>query len=279
MGSNSAAPVVRGCGVRKAGGVYWETGTSPGGKPLEHFIVDPPVLVDRGALGIAPVGVKLMERDGVWHVMDWVGDVFYPNVMDFLEETRRFGVSRRLPKNLDFAKITDKSRLLLVHSKAWIENRDDYWVARPAMGEQYPCPKLCADHKCGLDLDHVFQQEQATEFPMCASLWREDVAHGVSIPAAMAREAMDQGDGWTWLTTDRPLWMVPLEGRAVRREMPSFDYIGNCRPAGVAPVYKPAIFATFPVSRLVVIKAERDGHKDALDAATRAKVQVAAVDC
>ena len=62
----------RGCGSRKKGCVYLECPLSDSGLPIEHFIVDPPLDIDLTAYGVTPVGVKLFERNGVWHVLDWV---------------------------------------------------------------------------------------------------------------------------------------------------------------------------------------------------------------
>ena len=65
------------------------------------------------ALGLSPIGVQLVERDGVWHILDWIGSEHYPNVADFLEEVRRFGLSRRLAKTVDFSKLTERSKILV----------------------------------------------------------------------------------------------------------------------------------------------------------------------
>ncbi len=129
--------VLRGCGHREKGGVYFECNTGPGGAPIEEFLVDPPQQVDTRLL--CKAGIKLVNTDGVWHILDWIGHGFYPNVADFIEEARRFGVSRRLRANLDFSKITPESRLLCVHARAWIENAGswpDIWT----------CPKEISAH-------------------------------------------------------------------------------------------------------------------------------------
>jgi hypothetical protein len=96
---------VRGCGTRVKGGIYAECKLSPFGMPIEHFLIDPPNPIPDD-LGLTPVGVKLFERDGVFHILDWVGSAHYKNVADFIEETRNFGASRRLSKSTDFSKLT-----------------------------------------------------------------------------------------------------------------------------------------------------------------------------
>lgn len=222
-----AVPVPRGCGTRKENGVYAEVGTGPGGRPTEDFLVCPPTKIDPAELGISPVGVKLVEHQGVWHIIDWVGSEYYPNVADFIEEVRRFGMSRRLPRTLDFSKLTDKSRILLVHARAWIENFGayaDYWMD----GRYNRCPQ------------HIDTHDLPDAPEMCCGGWWQDVEYG----------------------------RATAEQRIVNRAMPSFDYIAAQRPAHVTPSYAPAIFASFPISRLVVIKGRSGEHEE-----TKARVQ------
>ena len=65
MGVAAVQVVPRGCGMRKAGGVYIEVGTASGiGKPLEGFLCDPPVPMTTDC----KVGVELIERGGVVHI-------------------------------------------------------------------------------------------------------------------------------------------------------------------------------------------------------------------
>jgi len=136
----------RGCGSRQAGGVYAETRTSPYGVPLEEFLADPPIPVDPAELGLTARGVKLIDVEGVWHVFDIVGKKYYPNVADYIEETRRMGASRRLPSNLDFSKLGPESRLVLVHQKAVILNFSDYdgEIVCPKDIHQHPLQEMCA---------------------------------------------------------------------------------------------------------------------------------------
>lgn len=138
--------IVRGCGKRVISGAYWETGLTPYGSPLEDFILDPPVRIDAAPLGLSPIGVKLIEKDGVWHLVDWVGSAHYPNAADILEETKRFGLSRRLPQTLEFDKLTPASRILLVHAKGWVCNADEYYHAMVRSGDALMCPKEIQDH-------------------------------------------------------------------------------------------------------------------------------------
>lgn len=149
----------RGCGYRIAGGVYWMTGIVPLGLRIENFIVDPPVPVDVGALGLVAIGQKTIVRNGVTHVLDWVGEGHYPYPADFVEEARRMGVSRRMARNFPWERLTNESRLLLVHRHAYVTN---WREVRPLTNGGYACPR---GHR-----EHQF----ATTGP-CAGLWWESI--------------------------------------------------------------------------------------------------------
>jgi hypothetical protein len=117
----------RGCGYRQPGGAYFAVPVGPGGRPIEEFLIDPPVVIDDPRrLGLASVGVTLIERDGVTHVIDIVGREHYPTVASFIDEARRLGISRRAPRTIDFARITPASRLLLAHPHADIANAAEF---------------------------------------------------------------------------------------------------------------------------------------------------------
>src|SRR6476661_7910822 len=107
----------RGCGFRVKGAIYAEVALSPKGtiKPLD-CLLDPPILVPP-ELNLSDVGVKLWERDGVWHIIDRVGFTNYPNVLDFVLEAftleyeiegamkvqgAGLGISRKLSPYLDY---------------------------------------------------------------------------------------------------------------------------------------------------------------------------------
>ncbi len=146
----------RGCGYRQPGGAYFAVPLGPGGRPIEEFLIDPPVVVDDPArLGLASVGVTLIERDGVTHVLDIVGREHNPTVASFIDEGRRLGISRRAPRTIDFARITHASRLLLAHAHADIANAAEFPCERH-------CPCQVAEHLVPGFAD------------MCARLWWEE---------------------------------------------------------------------------------------------------------
>jgi hypothetical protein len=241
--------VTRGCGNRQKGAIYACCPLSPYGKPLEDFICDPPIPLDASSLGITPIGVKLIERKGVWHILDWVGSTHYANPADFVEEVRRYGMSRRLAQTLEFKKLTPQSRILLAHSRAYIHNYDEYQDTEP---KQSGMVGFLPYHKCPKNLPEHTHPSMET---MCARLWYQDVIEG--------EEAKDQ----------------PNIKRLVKREMPAFEYYGMSAPEGVTPVHKLAIFASFPITNLAVVR-DTDGntHEQSLALAEEARIPVELVD-
>lgn len=180
----------RGCGhSRVAGGIYCVSNLSPTGKPIEFFLQDPPLVVNPRDFGLSAVGVKLIERQGVYHIWDWVGSKFYPNVADFVEEVRRFGLSRRISNAVSFRKLTMKSRIILLHSRAYIDNYQDY----KRKGE---CPKT--PHVHTLECDE-----------MCARLWWEDVRVPNHFSHMDQQEVVRVMPGFQYLGLTSPKDIVP----------------------------------------------------------------------
>lgn len=244
-----ASPTVRGCGTRVAGGVYVVCPMGPNGRPLESFLLDPPVPIDMDALGLAPRGVQLLDRDGATHVLDYVGAQHYPNVADFLEEVRRFGLSRRVPRTLDFSRLGSRSRILIAHGRGWIDgDRWPYYADGPggwSVPDHYPlvgrhvrptsweCPKGLPAH------DGI--SARTFDLPMCCGLFWEDIEGGA--PAG--------------------------DSRAVERAMPSFAYTARRRPDGVTPRYRPALVASFPIAWLEIVRDRDGGEHEQTAAAVR----------
>jgi hypothetical protein len=229
--------VMRGCGRRVAGGVYLEVGTVGEGEgyPIEHFLLDPPPLVP-DALAVTPRGLHLIERGGIWHVVDHVGSESYPNVADFIEEVRHFGVSRRAQKNLDFSKLTSQSRMIFVHARAYIAN----W-------KQYDCAK-CPKAECACVVCDEKLHRGADSF--CAEVWWRDVEGGESQPQFVPRERTTQ----------------------VRRHIGDVTYHGRSRDAKIVPRYHTAFFLSLPLGRIAVVRdALTDAHQ-ATTAAVREKL-------
>ena len=140
--------MIRGCGKRKAGGVYVMSELGPNGVPLEAMMIDPPIPYD-GAPFRAP---QLIRKDGVAHLVFWVGAQFYEYPCDFLEETRKLGASRRVPVDFPIEELSSSSMMFFVHSKAIIT---DYDVLPPP---EY-CPKVNRKHLNNEEycLGHTYQ--------------------------------------------------------------------------------------------------------------------------
>lgn len=111
------SPCVRGCGTRTPGGTYLCIGQSPYGSPIENFIIDPPKKLpydwQRGY-------ALIKDQNGVTHVIIFVGESFYGSPWDFVEEARRFGISRKVPNNFPFDKLTPgQSRMIFAHRRVF----------------------------------------------------------------------------------------------------------------------------------------------------------------
>jgi len=104
------------CGKREEESVYVCCGTSPWGKPIEDYIVDPARLWTEGFQR----GVKILPRDdSVNDLVIFVGKSFYPSPWDFVEETRGYGASRKVIPTLPFDKLTPGvSNMVFAHSRA-----------------------------------------------------------------------------------------------------------------------------------------------------------------
>jgi hypothetical protein len=251
-----ATAVKRGCGTRVKGGIYAEVPMGPGGKPVEFFLVDPPKRADFTALGVTPIGVKLVTINGVAHVLDWIGSTHYPNVIDFVEEAKAFGVSRRLPKTLDFSRLGPESRLILVHARAWILNRDAYYDATV-----WKCPKEMKEH---------FAQplKGLTIEGMCAGLWWQDYDVG--------DETLR--DGVTGEpTADRSKRQILVD---FPRPDPQIRFLAGMRPKGIVPKYEPAVFASFPLVKIAVVRDPDDmaNEEEALAAASKSALPIVLED-
>ena len=177
-----AIPEERGCGDREPGGVYVESGLSPYGSPLEHFLFDPPLPL--------PVGVDLVNKPQLWQRVDpetqepvldsetgkpvydlliHIGAEHYEYATDYIEETRKLGASRRLNANLDLSLLTRRSRMLLAHPKAiivpWHDLTPPDWCFK-----RLPRHDLASYTLQGMDAA-VAQADEARMGPCIFKLW------------------------------------------------------------------------------------------------------------
>ena len=135
---------MRACGERKKGGLYLVVPTSAHGRPLEDFLIDPPI--EYAGKPFRAPQLVLNPGTGAYDVLMWVGKRYYPYVPDYLSEVAQYGVSKRVPRNFAFEKLTpDKSRLFIVHPRAI--PRFEYEIHpyyKPI------CPRGLEEHKAGL---------------------------------------------------------------------------------------------------------------------------------
>lgn len=132
-------PGRRMCGYRLAGGVYATFSVEALHDPdedLTRYVMRPEIPIDPQTLGISPVGVTLIERNGVWHIVDWIGEQHYATPEVFMDEVERMGLSRRVSRNLRFDLLTEDSRVLCVHRYGW------YGREGPAIFASFPIMAL-----------------------------------------------------------------------------------------------------------------------------------------
>lgn len=77
-------PVIRGCGSRKAGGVYLCTGLAEHGLPIESFFIDP-VKAMAVECFRAPTLIDDPFVEGLKHIAVWIGAEHYPSPADYLD--------------------------------------------------------------------------------------------------------------------------------------------------------------------------------------------------
>lgn len=150
----------RGCGYRVPGGIYLVTDISHNGIPIDLFLFDPPwVPIDTdgnkhypGALGIDIV--RDPNNNNVNHVWDWIGQESYPYFPDFWEETRRFGLSRKVSPNLNFDLLSSESQIIGFHkygmvsaTKAFYKQLEKEFQIGTGM-DLYPHINDVIDHFC-----------------------------------------------------------------------------------------------------------------------------------
>jgi len=227
----------RGCGERTKGGIYIECPVGDVGMPVEHFLVDEPIRVDANQMGLSAVGVKVVPMKGIWHVFDIVGQEFYPNVADFVEEVRRLGLSRKVAPTTEFKKLTPQSKIILLHARAYDNNYQHY-----PKETLFPCPKnACNCGECrAIARQHAIPKGGKSLPCACAATWWHNIEGGE--PAS--RDSLD-----------------------VVRVMPSFEYAGHARPPRIKkPDYSLAIFMRLPINNFAVIRDPEHGTHEMAEA-------------
>jgi hypothetical protein len=123
----------RGCGSVTKNSIYhyWAVGAT--GVPLQQFLLCVPFQIDMVKMGIKTRGVTLLPayQDGkpvlnddstqVYDVYDYIGQKYYPYAVDFYEEGRRKGFSRKIPTNTRWDLLSDKSMHYMIHATAFVD--------------------------------------------------------------------------------------------------------------------------------------------------------------
>lgn len=182
--------IPRQCGKRKPDNIYLEVKLQPPGTPgipIRSYLQCPPI--DVSGLGLNPLGVQLIlnKKTGIYHMFDVIGAGEY-TVADAIEEILSYGVSRKLSPELEYEKLTSKSRLYLCHSQAIIANATD--LQEPVC----VCPKCRKVHTPadGSTLSHVYETFARPEGNMDDSgRFKRRIACGVSYTARVRQPVPD----------------------------------------------------------------------------------------
>jgi hypothetical protein len=240
-----ADPVERGCGEREPGGVYAEAGLSPHGRPLEDFLIDPPLPIPDGLdlpnkpqlwQRMMPSGQSVRDEQGqpVYDVLIWVGEEFYPYCPDFLEEVRRYGASRRLNPNLDLELLSRNSHMLLAHPRVI----NTLWQAQRS-------PVACAKNVPG----HAAPESEAEE-----DEWAKDTQQ-VQTASSMLHSGPCLFKVWELLPIEAAQSVIEVSGESplCLRCIGSTTY--SYRPTGESEDgLAPGLFATLPITGFALIQ-------------------------
>lgn len=205
--------------------------------PIEYFLIDPAMPVPPG-MGLPNRGVSIHQRpgpNGAYDVYDRVGESGYPHVADFIEETRRLGLSRRIATNADFSKLDSQSRIILAHPKAVVVNAEDMYGALVTEHLTYAHhhPWRCI---CGLEAHEAMLD--IPDFETCASLWYETVTGG--------EESFDPDD-------------FP---RTVDCRVGHIRYKARRPPSDLRVTFAEGFFLRLPIHRLAVIRDPAQGRDE-----------------
>ncbi len=257
-----ADPVPRGCGEREPGGVYAESGLSPWGRPLEEFLIDPPLplpdgldLVNKPQVWqrVLPSGEPALDEQGqpIYDLLIWIGAEFYPYCPDYLEEVRRYGASRRLNPNLDLSLLSRASRMILAHPRVintlWHEQEPPQRCGKHVPGHALlPIEEAEMDEEAG-DEDEWEQEEEALPAPASQSTPANVRALHTGPCLFKTWELIPQEAAETTITLDGEERLLCL------RAIGSTTY--QYRPTGEeASGLMPGLFAALPLTGFALIR-------------------------
>lgn len=200
----------RGCGTRDPGACYICTGMSIFGRPVEEFVVDP-VLPWPGQF---QRGFKIINSSsGINHVAIFVGESFYASPWTFVEEARRFGISRKVPPTFPFQELTPgRSMMFFIHPKAYNTQKNNYVLDRD------PCKPME-----GCKFYHNDQEMWSKNDKDFGGGWHPSVGNRTKTPCTMGHRDL----ACFFHSDDEIEWLESTEnGYPFNIKAPSFSYTG-----------------------------------------------------
>jgi hypothetical protein len=272
-----ADPVPRGCGDREPGGVYAESGLSPWGRPLEEFLIDPPLpipggldLVNKPQLWqrVLSSGEPALDEEGlpIYDLLIWIGAEHYPYCCDYIEETRRSGASRRLNPNLDLSLLSVSSRMILAHPSAL---NTEWQTQRPPL----TCKKEVSGHDLAVaacdDEGEGATGEVGEEMIICSLMRPAGTSTDPLLPA-LPSGSPQTGPClfklWELIPREAAQTVIDILDSEVGEYPPGTELLPFClreigstiyqyRPTGEsADGLVPGIFATLPITGFALIR-------------------------
>lgn len=136
------------------GGLYACVATSPHGSPLERFLIDPPIPHE-----CRPFRAPMAAGEN--QVLMWVGEEHYPFCPDYIEETRLFGVSKRVPLGMDLKVFKPHGTwLCFIHPKAVVDRLDP---VHACPNDKRRAEHLAGRERCITELYYFVEANESTD--------------------------------------------------------------------------------------------------------------------
>ena len=142
--------------------LYNQVGFSPTGTPIENFVFCTPI--SAAGLQLSVMGINILPRvtslgtiaknavgRDIYDIWDIVGQSFYPEAVDFYEEVKQDGFSRKIPKTAPIQFLSKESRHYLLHEKALVSLTGDKkdtakWQLQASLRMQVECLRHRQNH-------------------------------------------------------------------------------------------------------------------------------------
>ena len=124
------------------------------------------------------------EEQPIFDLLIWVGEEHYKYCPDYLEETRRYGASRRLNPNLDLSLLSRSSRMILAHPHVlnthWQEQRPPQSCKKRVPGHDVPT----ASHDVKENARDETGEERTSSFALNGAATGKDLMSLALLPEA-----------------------------------------------------------------------------------------------